>query len=62
MQNRLQKVFIVLWLLFSIYLFTDSLYNIFGLGNLNEGLMYLGASGLSYIMHRVRKKQYTQED
>tara|TARA_B100000780_G_scaffold276675_1_gene245713 strand:+ start:3925 stop:4113 length:189 start_codon:yes stop_codon:yes gene_type:complete len=62
MQNKAQKIFIVLWLLFAVYAMLDSLYHIFILDQLNNGLMYLGASALAYIMHRVRKKQYSQED
>ena len=62
MQNKVQKVFIVLWLLFAVYALLDSLYHIFILDQLNDGLMYLGASALAYFMHRVRKKQYSQED
>jgi len=62
MQNKVQKIFIVLWLLFAVYALLDSLYHIFILDKLNEGLMYLGASALAYFMHRVRKKQYSQED
>jgi hypothetical protein len=62
MQNKAQKLFIVLWLLFAVYALIDSLYHIFKLGQLNNGLMYLGASALAYFMHRVRKKQYSQED
>ena len=62
MQNKAQKLFIVLWLLFAVYALLDSLYHIFGLDQLNNGLMYLGASALAYFMHRVRKKQYSQED
>ena len=62
MQNKVQKIFIVLWLLFAVYALFDSLYHIFILDQLNDGLMYLGASALAYFMHRVRKKQYSQED
>jgi len=62
MQNKVQKIFIVLWLLFAVYALLDSLYHIFILDQLNDGLMYLGASALAYFMHRVRKKQYSQED
>lgn len=62
MQNKAQKLFIVLWLLFAVYALLDSLYHIFVLDQLNNGLMYLGASALAYFMHRVRKKQYSQED
>lgn len=62
MQNKAQKLFIVLWLLFAVYALLDSLYHIFILDQLNNGLMYLGASALAYFMHRVRKKQYSQED
>jgi len=62
MQNKAQKLFIVLWLLFAVYALIDSLYHIFILDQLNKGLMYLGASALAYFMHRVRKKQYSQED
>jgi len=62
MQNKAQKLFIVLWLLFAVYALIDSLYHIFILDQLNNGLMYLGASALAYFMHRVRKKQYSQED
>jgi hypothetical protein len=62
MQNKAQKLFIVLWLLFAVYALLDSLYHIFGLDQLNNGLMYLGASAMAYFMHRVRKKQYSQED
>ena len=62
MQNKIQKTFIALWLLFAIYALLDALYHIFSLGKTTEGLMYLGASALAYFMHRVRKKQYSQED
>ncbi len=62
MQNKAQKLFIVLWLLFAVYALIDSLYHIFRLDQLNNGLMYLGASALAYLMYRVRKKQYSQED
>ena len=62
MQNKVQKIFIVLWLLFAVFALLDSLYHIFILDQLNDGLMYLGASALAYFMHRVRKKQYSQED
>ena len=62
MQNKAQKLFIVLWLLFAVYALLDSLYHVFVLDQLNNGLMYLGASALAYFMHRVRKKQYSQED
>jgi len=62
MQNKAQKLFIVLWLLFAVYALIDSLYHIFIKDQLNDGLMYLGASALAYFMHRVRKKQYSQED
>ncbi|MEZ7837751.1 MAG: hypothetical protein QMC03_01950 [Flavobacteriales bacterium] len=62
MQNKAQKLFIVLWLLFAVYALLDSLYHIFVLDQLNNGLMYLGASAMAYFMHRVRKKQYSQED
>jgi len=62
MQNKAQKIFILLWLVFAIYALLDALYHIFIVGELNNGLMYLGASALAYFMHRVRKKQYSQED
>jgi hypothetical protein len=62
MQNKAQKLFIVLWLLFAVYALLDSLYHIFVLDQLNNGLMYLGASAMAYFMHGVRKKQYSQED
>ena len=62
MQNKVQKLFIVLWLLFAIYALIDAVYHIFYLDKLDNGLMYLGASALAYFMHRVRKKQYSQED
>ncbi len=62
MQNKAQKIFILLWLVFAIYALIDALYHIFILGDHNNGLMYLGASALAYFMHRVRKKQYSQED
>jgi hypothetical protein len=62
MQNKAQKLFIVLWLLFAVYALVDSLCHIFVLDQLNNGLMYLGASAMAYFMHRVRKKQYSQED
>ena len=62
MQNKVQKIFIVLWLLFAVCALLDSLYHIFMLDQLNDGLLYLGASALAYFMHRVRKKQYSQED
>tara|TARA_B110000977_G_C10970809_1_gene452237 strand:- start:493 stop:681 length:189 start_codon:yes stop_codon:yes gene_type:complete len=62
MQNKIQKLFIVLWLLFAIYALLDALYHLFFLAKTTEGLMYLGASALAYFMHRVRKKQYSQED
>jgi hypothetical protein len=62
MLNKAQQVFIILWLLFAIYALMDGLYSIFIKDQLTEGLMYIGASVFAYLMHRVRKKQYSNPD
>lgn len=62
MLNKAQQVFIILWLLFAIYALIDGLHSIFIKDQLAEGLMYIGASVFAYLMHRVRKKQYSNSD
>lgn len=57
--NKAQQLFIILWLLFAIYAFLDSIYHFLVLNQPSRGLIYLGVSVIAFIMHRLRKKQYS---
>jgi len=59
MLNKIQKIFIILWLLFAIFTFMDGLYHIFALNKVAKGFMFLGVSVFAYFMHRIRKKRYS---
>lgn len=61
MLNKAQQIFIYLWLLFALYAMADALYHIVILHQSSKGLMFLGASAFAYFMHRVRKKQYSNQ-
>jgi len=59
MLNKLQKLFIALWLVFAIYCLVDACNQFFFQDNPNKGFMFLGISVAAYLMHRFRKKQYS---
>jgi len=59
MLNKLQKLFIALWLVFAIFCLASAVNEFLFVGNSGKGFMFLGISVAAYLMHRFRKKQYS---